>query len=271
MQIANLVRRVGAYAQQHSPVILTGVAVAGTVAVAYFTGRAAYQSAQILREAAIEKAAEEQWIPEEDEEIQDILTPREKVELTWKLYIPAVGFAALTITAIICARQISERRAALVAAMYALSERSLDEYRTKVTETFGEKKANGVQTALGQDRYDRNPNTGANVIVLPAGNHLAYEDFTGREFTSNWETIKQAEMTINERLLSEDWQSLDDFYDLLGLEHTTQSGDLGWTPEHRMKMHIDTILSKAKAPCIYFEYLNLPGPKEVIKPRAFRV
>jgi len=276
MHIGELVKRVGSYAQRNSPVILTSVAVVGTVAVAYLTGKAAYRSAQIIRDEAVKKAAAEQWVPKWDqgESVDDILTPKEKVELTWKLYIPAVGVAALTVTAIICARRIDQRRAAVVAAMYALSERSLNEYRAKVTETFGERKAVGVQTALGQDRYDQNPTRGTNVIVLGSGNHLVYEDFTGREFTSNWESIKAAEREINDRLKDgKGWQSLDDFYDILGLPHTTTSGELGWTPDHPMRMHVDTIMSETggtKVPCIYFEYLNLPLPRDGVKPRSFR-
>jgi hypothetical protein len=267
MQIADLARRVGLFAQKYSPEILTGVAVAGTVATMILTGKAAYKAAHILREAAIEKAGGGDLFPED---VAEVLTPKEKVELTYKLFIPPIGIAALTIGAIICARHIDQRRAAVVAAMYALSERTLTEYRDKVTETIGERKETGIRTALGQDKYDRNPNTGANVIVLSTGNHLAYEDFTGREFTSNWETIKSAERTINERLQETDWQSLDDFYDILGLPHTTTSSEIGWTPENRMRMHIDTILSKEKVPCIYFEYTNLPVSRYPAKPQPFR-
>jgi hypothetical protein len=257
MHIANLARRVGLFAQRHSPEILTGVAVAGTVITAYLTGKAAYRAAFILREAAAEKANDNDL---NEEDVAVILTPREKVELTWKLFIPPVGVAALTITAVICARHIDQRRAAVVAAMYALSERTLNEYREKVTDTLGEKKAHALQTRIGQDHVDRHPVSSSQVIVLPSGNHLAYEQFTDRYFTSNWEAIRSAGVEINEKVQQKGSASLSDFYDLLGLRRTTMSDDIGWTPGHILKMHIDAILTDKNDPCIYFDYLNLPQP-----------
>lgn len=255
MQIANLVQRVGLLVQKNSPAILTGAAVAGTLAVAYLTGKAAYKAAQIIHD--------EEWNHDHHNTSCEYtpLDTKEKIDLTWKLFVAPVGLAALTVTAIIFARHIDQRRAAVVAAMYALSERTLGEYREKVVETIGERKANTLQTSLGQDRYDRNPDAGSNVFVTSKGNTLAYEAFTARPFTSNFETLRAAQNEINERILERGWQSLNDLYDILGLEHTSISGDLGWSTNNLLKMHIDTILSKDKDPCIYFEYMNLPEPR----------
>lgn len=241
--------------QNNSPAILTGVAVAGTVAVAYLTGKAAYKAAEIIHD--------EEWNHDHHKESCEYtpLDTKEKIDLTWKLFVAPVGLAALTVTAIIYARHIDQRRAAVVAAMYALSERTLGEYRDKVVDTIGERKETALRTSLGQDRYDRTPNVGSNVIVTSGGNHLAFEAFTGRVFTSNYETIRAAQNTINERILERGWQSLNDLYDILGLDHTSLSGDLGWSTNNLLKMHIDTIMSNDKAPCIYFEFMNLPEPR----------
>lgn len=261
--IGSLIQRVGSYAQRNSSVILTGFAVAGAAAATYLGVRAGYRSAQILHEAAAEKAADEGWVPdrEEGEVLEDILTAKEKVDLTWKLYIPAVGVAALTVTAIIFARHIDQRRAAVVAAMYALGEKTLNEYREKVTETIGERKEGAIRSALGQDRVNRNPVSSNQVIVLPTGNHLAYDEYTGRYFTSNWEAIRSAAVEFNEQVQNDGFGSLTDFYKILGLPRVTMSDDIGWTPNHLLKMHIDATLTDQNDPCIYFEFTNLPEPR----------
>src|SRR6187549_743986 len=97
MKLAVLAKQTEKILLDNSPALLTAIGVVGTVTTAYLTGTASIKADRILRE-------------DHDRRLQDAngisaellpATPKEKVELTWKLFVPPVGSGLLTISAII--------------------------------------------------------------------------------------------------------------------------------------------------------------------------
>lgn len=250
ISIGDFTKRVGKLAQDNSPAILTAVGVAGTLSTAFLTGRASYKAAQII-------AQEEGRYDQNDEGC--LLTSRDRFELVWRLYVPPACSAALTVAAIIFACQIGTRRAAAMAAAYTISEKAFAEYREKVVEKIGANKERQVRDELAQDRVTQHP-PGTNQVFLAAGgNVLCHEAFTGRYFRCDIETLRQAQNTINYRVLNDSYASLTDFYNLIGLPSTTMSDDLGWNSDDQM---LDLIFSAVMAedgqPAISVEYRVKP-------------
>jgi hypothetical protein len=245
-------KKAGRLVTDNSPVILTVFAVTGTVTTAYLTGKATLKAADLVgdRESELSHLTRK--------EAQEVFGPREKVELVWKLYVPAAVSGLLTILAIVGSNRIGARRAAAVATAFALSERAFEEYRAKVVEKLGEKKEQSVRDEIAQDRVNKNPLGKGEVVMLGEGSVLCYESFTGRYFLCDMETLRKAQNDINAQVISDSCASLTDLYDLIGLERTSQSDDIGWNLDKLLDMRFSAVLTDSGKPCIFVEFRTAP-------------
>lgn len=232
------------YVTDNSPAILTAIGITGVVTTAYLTGTATFKAAEILRVEG-EAAAY----------LKKPFVLKEKVNLVWKEYIPAVATGAITIAAVVGANRIGTRRAAAMAAAYTLSEKAIAEYKDKVVEKIGEKKAAVIKEEVAQDRVTKNPSEGRDIYVTGANESLCYEMYTDRYFKSSMEVLKKAQNDLNYRILNSDgYASLGDFYDLLGIPRTSIAEDLGWTSDKLLELDFSATLSDKQEPCIAFDY-----------------
>jgi hypothetical protein len=234
MSFADLVKRASKLATDNSPAILTAIGVTGVVTTAYLTGKATFKAAEILN----------------NDVRGELLEPREKVELVWKLYIPAAGTAVTTIACIILADRIGTRRAAAVAAAYTLSEKAFEEYKKKVVEKIGEKKEQEVRDEIAQDRVNERPVSSSQVIITGEGDVLCFDRFTGRYFESSIDKLRKAENETNHQVLNDFYASLSDFYHRVGLPATSMSDDVGWNSDKLLMLDISATLSENDRPCI---------------------
>lgn len=237
------------FASDNSPTILTTIGVIGLGTTAILTGKATFKAADIL-------ANEEFRLAKEGSNYE--LTNRDKVELTWKFYIPAVGVGALSCGAIIGANHIGSRRTAAVAAAYSLSERAFTEYKGKVVEKLGEKKEKAVRDEIAQDRVDANPVSGREVIIIEGKSVLCYDTYSGRYFMSDMETLKKAQNDVNYQILSDMYASLSDFYQRVGLSATASSEEVGWTTDKQLELELSGTLSEDQRPCIAVSFRTSP-------------
>ena len=117
---------------KNSPAILTGMGVLGVFTTVYAAVDATPKAMQILEERRAEEL-------DANEEFSDF-TKWEMFKEVWKCYIPTFISGAVTITAIVSANSVNQRRNAALIGLYSLSENALKEYKNKVVETIGEKK-----------------------------------------------------------------------------------------------------------------------------------
>jgi hypothetical protein len=249
MELRELLKRAQKLTIDNSPAILTAVAVTGTVTTAYLTGRASIKAAEIL-------AAEEGR--QQYTRVGLKLEPKEKVALTWRLYIPAVSTGLLTVTCIIGANRIGTRRAAAVAAAYTLSEKAFVEYREKVVEKLGDKKEQDLRDELAQDKVTRNPGNSSKLVIVDGKSVLCYEAYTGRYFISDMETLRKAQNDINYRVNNDYYASLTDFYNEIGLAETSISDEVGWNADKLLDLKFSTTMSEDGRPCIVIDYAVAP-------------
>lgn len=248
MNFQALAKQAQRFTVDNSPTILTVMGVTGVVTTAYFTATATFKAAEILRQE--EDAA--RFLKKE-------LTLKDKVNHVWTLYLPAVAFGALTITSVIGANRIGTRRAAAMAAAYTLSEKAISEYKDKVVEKIGEKKATLIKEEVAQDRVNKNPTEGRNIIVAGPNEVLCYEMYTDRYFMSSMEALKKGQNDLNYRILNTDgYASLGDFYDLVGLPRTSIAESLGWTADKLLELDFSATVSDKGEPCLAFDYQAEP-------------
>jgi hypothetical protein len=248
MDFAALARRVGKLANDNSPAILTAIGAVGAITTAYFAGKAAWN------------VATEVTLRENEEPVK--FTAREKIDVIrdlklWREFIPAVGVGCLTVACIVGANRVGARRAAGLAAASIITEKTLDEYKTKVRETLGEKKEEKIRDEVMQDRVDTTYHDGIEVYGAEAG-ELCYDKYSDRYFRSSVEEIKRCENEFNHRLLRDGYASLAELYDLLGLPSTAYSYEIGWRNDNLLDIRIVPVMSTYEKPCIGIEFRQEP-------------
>lgn len=216
--ISAIMKSAQLWMSKHSPEILTGLGIAGMVTTTVLAVKATPKAMNL-----IEKKKEELQL-DSDEKLSVVDT----VKTAWKPYIPAVVTGTISTACLVGASSVNLRRNAALAAAYHLSETALTEYKEKVIETIGKNKEKTIRDKVDKARVEKNPPTEAEVIITGDGDSLCFDYHSGRYFKTSIDKLKKVENELNARLLREDYISLNDFYDELGLSYTEIGSDLGW-------------------------------------------
>lgn len=248
MNISSTLKR-GLYAtkfflNKNLPSILAGMAVVGVGTTTVFAVYAANKSRQDIYD--------ENQNREYDD--LDYLTTKEEVTLVWKNYIPTAISATATIACIIGSNSVNLRRNAAIAGLYSLSEASLKDYKEKVVNEIGTRKEEKLQNEIHQEKLNANPPNDSQVIMTGYGDTLCWDALSDRYFKSDLETLRQVQNTLNYRLLSEMWISLNEVYEELGLNDIRLGCDLGWSVDHPVDFKFDAMLTPNGQPCIRLDY-----------------
>ena len=230
------------FTNDNSTHILTAVGITGTITTAYLAGRASYFAAY--------------YINREEEELgrtQDPLSLSERTKLVWKLYVPSVVSGAATISAILGANRIGAKKSAAYAAAYSVLDSTFSEYQEKVVEQIGAKANRAIKDDIAQNKVLETP-PGSRQIVMSSGTVMCCELYTRRYFMSDMESLRRAQNDLNAKIIHELYTTMSEFYDILGLPHTTNSDNLGWNSDRLMELVFSTVLSEDGVPCIAFEY-----------------
>lgn len=252
MTFADLARRASRLAIDNSPTILTSVGVVGVITTAYLAGKASFQAGDIIR------------LKENDDELRGEIVPdprelfKQRVELVWRLYIPAVVTGVATVGCVIGANKIGSRRAAGIAAAYAITERTIEEYKTKVVEKLGEKKEQQLHDEVIQDRVNRTKLEDIELYGIGPGK-LCFDSFSGRYFYGTVETIRSAVNDINNTMNHDGNATLGDLYRLLDIPATDYSDMIGWNSDKLIDLNITAALF-GEDPVVVMDFRNPPGP-----------
>lgn len=242
------------YIIDNSPTLLSGLAVTGTLMVAYLTGKATFKAVEIIDgEEAMLLGGEltEKMVP---------LSTKDRAKLVWKCYIPPAAAVGVTVGMIVVANHISASRMAALAAAYKLSEKQIGEYKDKVVEKLGFKEEQKIRDELNQEAVDRTPVLD-NQVMIDDSNVLCFEKWTGRYFRSNMESLRSAENKINHSMITDMYATLSDFYDWIGLTHTQESGEVGWSMDNLMELAFTSGMAHdGRTPILIMEYRKSPVP-----------
>lgn len=245
--LATIVASTRQFVSKRSPEILTGIGIAGMISTAVLAVKATPKAMEL-----IEEKKREEWL--------DKLSPVEIVKVAWKPYIPAIVTCVTSTACLIGASSVSAKRNAALATAYKLSETALTEYREKVIETIGEKKERTVRDKVAEERVKKNPVSKNEVIITGNGKTLCFDPISGRYFMCSIETIKRAENTLNKQMLHDisGYVSLNEFYDEIGLDHTSVGDDLGWNTDQIIDIDFSSQLNDNGEPSVVLDYLVSP-------------
>lgn len=234
------------YVTKHSPELLTGCAVAGTVGTAIL---AAAATPEALRRVA--KKKRELGTGE--------ITFIDKVKATWTVYIPTAISAAVTGACIIGSHSIQSKRNAALMAAYTLSEAALREYKDKALEVLNPKQVEEIRSGVAQDKANTQPFEETAALKTGYGDSLFYDTISGRYFYSDIERVKQTIHNLNMRLFDEQFISQNELFDELGLPPTGGGYELGWNANNgHIEAEYSAIIAKDGRPCITISYQVSP-------------
>lgn len=214
-----LLRQTQRFCKRNASTILTCVGGVGVVATSVMAVKATPKALKRLDQAT-EKKGED-------------LTKLEKVKVAGPAYIPAVITGAATIACIFGAHHLSKKQQAALMSAYALLSESYNEYKDKVKELYGEDAVKEIRTELAKDKYketdiQENEDDGKN---------LFYDEFSKRYFRATNETILRAEYELNKEVNTNFYATLNEYYDMIGLEKIDGGDSLGWSSAQLYDMY----------------------------------
>lgn len=190
--------------QKNSSTILTCIGAAGVIATAVLTGRTTIKAVRIVDES-------------------ETHSKKEIVKTVWKEYIPAAGIGIATIACIFGANTLNKRQQAALMSAYALLDQTYKEYKSKVKDVLGEESEQKVEDAIAEEKVSD--------ICPSDGKLLFYEPNYGQGFERTMLEVQDAEYRLNQKFAVEGEASLNDFFELLGLNKTDTGDMIGWSQE----------------------------------------
>lgn len=226
------------------PVILTSVAVTGVASTAVLAVKATPQAFIQIGYA--------------EAEFGRPLTPFEKARLVWKDYVPAALVGAATISAIIGVQSTHSKRQAALVGLYSILEKNSEDFKAKAIDAIGEKKVKDIHDQVAQQHLDENPVKDTQVIVTGTGEHLCYDDHSGRYFKSSHNAIQKAVNEVNAEAINNSYASLNDFYRRIGLNVLPTGEEVGWRPDKILEINLTSGLTEENEPCLVVQFTPAP-------------
>ena len=219
------VRRIKNWTLHNRNAINTTVSIVGVAATAYYFHKAAPISRDIILGAEYNEKRE--------------LTCKEKLALTWKVYIPAVSATTFTVLAIINNERMHVKHNAAMAASYAAVETAFKEYQRKIIRNVGDE----VHRKVADEVTAKNPNmivdkdNNTTIIMTGSGKVPFKDDMSGQVFESTVETVRGVVNDLYSRMRTEMNVTVNDFYEEFpDLEAITLGDTQGWNNENPIEI-----------------------------------
>lgn len=220
--------KIGHALKKASPTILTCVGAVGVVVTAVLTAKATPKALEQI-EADSRK--------NRDGDL-NAATKLEMVKSCWKHYIPAAVTGAASLACFFSANALNRRQQAALTSAYALVAGSYADYQRKLKEMYGKETHEKIMTSLAAERVDQNHVIYSGGLVGTAcldfedadeEEHLFYDSFSDRYFTSTIGKVLQAEYHLNRNFaIGGGCIGVNDFYELLGIEPMRNFSSIGW-------------------------------------------
>ena len=218
--------------RKHSPEILTGLGVAGFITTVVLTVKATLKIEEILEEEKqkkVEELSKKVETPDEKYKIEQEtkLTKAEIAKAVWKPVLPVAITGLASVGCVIGGISVSMRRTAAFAAAYKISQEALETYKEETAKAVGEEKANEITKKANEKAVNSNLNDGVEDTGL--GDVTIYDSVVGKKFKSTWNRVEAAVNELNRQMLEDDYVTLNDFYNILGVDAVGIGYQIGWT------------------------------------------
>lgn len=238
--------------QKHSPEILAGVGVVGTVASAVMACKATLKLDDILdecketrdkiKEVAENPRYEKEYSPEDAKKDLTINYMQTSMKIA-KLYAPAVLLGSASLGCLLASNDILRKRNAALSAAYMTVDKGFKEYRQRVAERFGEEVEKEIRYNIKAEEIETTVvnEDGSEVVVKETVKTMdpnLYSDYARffDEYNPNWQNdpeynlmfLKSQQQYANDLLRARGRLFLNEVYDMLGMERSKAGQIVGW-------------------------------------------
>lgn len=186
------------------------------------------------------------------------LTRIETVDTTWKTYLPTGLLMIASLGSIYCGSHELIKRGTVLSAAYLLADNQFSEYREKVKEVVGPKKEQAIRDEIAKDRIESAPVQTREVIITSKGDTLCYDTYSGRYFKADIDELKRIQVDLGNRLLTETYITINDYFDCIGLEPLKYGEEMGWQVGDRIEFDFSSQLATDGTPCLVVDYKISP-------------
>ena len=254
--ILNKFSKLNLKVQKHSPEILMGLGIVGTVASAVLACKATLKVNDIIEEKnktidVIHSCVEDETVDYTEEDKKKDLTilyTQTGVKLA-KLYLPSIALGALSIASIVFGYKILNKRNVALAAAYTVVDKGFKNYRKNVVERFGEEVdrelRHNIKAKQIEEKYtdkDGNEKTRKKTVYEIAEDKKPGEGISEyAKFFDEWNTdehskdpeynlmfLRHQQDYANEVLKHQGYLFLNEVYDMLGIPRTQAGQVVGW-------------------------------------------
>ena len=199
------------FLNNHGTAILTGVGVVGVLGTAALAIQATPKAQERLKDAEKAKGSKlSKW----------------EIFLNGSIpYIPTAIMATATITSILISHQLDHRKQVELASAYTALAGSFVTYKEKVKEKVDEETYKEISYEYTKEKLRR----AARPPKPTSGLCTFYDDHSHRYFEMSLETFKNSEHMINKIFAQDNYVSINQLYELWGLEPTTDGDLFGWS------------------------------------------
>ena len=187
--------------------VLAALGMAGVVATAVMAAKNTIKAKEIL-----------------DTRITEESTKLEVVKTVLPAYLPTIATGAATIVCIAGSSILSKKSQASLASAYALSNETFKKYRSKLIELHGEEADKEIREAIVRT----NPEYHLWGVDVPDKKLTFYDDIGDRTFTMYERELMDAEYHFNRNFVLSGEQTLNQFYEFLGLDPIVGGDEIGW-------------------------------------------
>ena len=244
MNLRPLFKGIWSWTKRNSTKLLAAGAITAEAFGFYFMHR----EAPVVRDRLEELGPDAKWI--------------DKLKAAGPVYLPAAGMFILSAGCIVGGCAVGEKKAAIMASLYSMSEATLRKYEQEIVEKVGEKKAKEIHDSVVEDLAKENPPIPSNVKKTGKGDKLFFERRTGQWFASSYLAVRNDEITFNQYLLDRCGAGLDfnEWLDCLGAERAVFGDYFGFNVDHRLKLNISSEHQTEDGEQYYIlDYVDCPG------------
>ena len=251
LAVSKATGRTGLIIQKNSPQILLGVGIVSIVGGTIMACRGTLKMNDVLSEHQEKRDSINEALAMESEEYtQDDATKDLTVVFlqtgvkTMKAFAPAITLTTLGIACIMGSHNVMNRRNVALMASYKVLQSGFDSYRGRVADKWGEEEEFNVRHNITKEKMtveEEDPETGKikkvkkDATVINGNEKSVYARFFD-DGNINWTSfpyqnlifLKSQQQYMNDLLHARGHLFLNDVYDALGMDRTSQGQVVGW-------------------------------------------
>lgn len=208
--MVGVVNKLANFVASNKSAILVGMASGGVILTAITAGESAIKAERTLRHM--------------DYTWRHTPTQMERAKAVAPILIPVFITGTATILCMVCAHRIDIRTQIALGSALALTEASTNELTGALVKHVGKDKVDKAKKDLVEGKIEASED----ILDLGKGEQLFWEPITGRAFKSTEGDIRGAFGQIASIMYGTDGASLNDFFDILGIDNADVGDVFGW-------------------------------------------